>query len=145
MKLSKQNQALIIGLLILAVTLVGVYFIEDNTLKIVVAVVGLVVLWFSLRTILKKPSRVDLVSKDYSKLAQDLVTHLGGLDNIEKVEHCQTRVLLTVKDSSLAQVESIRELGIMGVLRPSNTKVQLILKDLVEPIYQALSKVVNHG
>lgn len=145
MKLSKQNQALIIGLLILAVTLVGVYFIEDNTLKIVVALVGLVVLWFSLRTILKKPSRVDLVSKDYSKLAQDLVTHLGGLDNIEKVEHCQTRVLLTVKDSSLAQVESIRELGIMGVLRPSNTKVQLILKDLVEPIYQALSKVVNHG
>lgn len=145
MKLSKQNQALIIGLLILAVTLVGVYFIEDNTLKIVVALVGLVVLWFSLRTVLKKPSRVDLVSKDYSKLAQDLVTHLGGMDNIEKVEHCQTRVLLTVKDSSLAQVESIRELGIIGVLRPSNTKVQLILKDLVEPIYQALSKVVNHG
>lgn len=144
MKLSKQNQALIIGLLILIVSIIGIIFIEENTLKVVVAILGLVVLWFVTRSILKKPARVSLNTSNYDQLANDLVKHLGGLDNIEKVEHCQTRVLLTVKDSSLAQVESIRALGIAGVLIPSNTKVQLIVKELVEPIYKSLEKVVSH-
>lgn len=145
MNLSKQNQALILGLLILIVTGVGIFLIEDLMIRIVVGLVGLVVLWLTVRAILKKPKAVSVVTTNYDQLANQIVNFVGGLENLQSVDHCQTRVLLTVKDSSLAQVDAIRNLGIAGVLRPSNTKVQLIVKDLVQPIYQALSKVVPHA
>lgn len=142
MNLSKQQQAGLVSLLMIIGLAVAVYFIEDVVIKISIVVIGLVLLWLILRTILKKPSQVKLDTRDFLKLASDLVPLLGGKQNIEKIEHCQTRVLLTVKDSSLANIEAIRKLGIAGVLRPSNTKIQLIVKQFVDPLYAALRDAI---
>lgn len=136
----KRNQVYLLFAVAVALIVVVMLLNIDLPLK-----VGLIVLltalgWFGARQIYKKPKRVNLVVQDYSKLARDLMTHLGGKTNVVGVDHCQTRVLLTVNDSKLADVESIRKLGISGVLKPSNTKVQLIVKELVEPVSDALKK-----
>ena len=42
------------------------------------------------------------MTKDYTELAQDIVAHVGGKDNIAKLVHCVTRLRFTLKDESKA-------------------------------------------
>lgn len=144
MNKQKQNQAILLGLGIIVMSLIGIFLVEDLTYKLIIGVLGLALLWLTLRFFLKKPKAIDIGHKDYQSLAKDLISYLGGQENITHVDHCQTRVLLGVVDSKLASVDEIRQLGISGVLRPSNTKVQLIVKDLVEPITTALRNELKH-
>lgn len=144
MNKQKQNKAVLLGLIILAVTIASIIVVDNTTLRIIIGIIGLIVLWFALRFVLKKQSRINIKQSDYNQLARDLIFQLGGSSNITEVNACQTRVLLTVNDSKLANIDEIRKLGIAGVLRPSNTKVQLIVKELVEPIAGALRKELNY-
>ncbi len=144
MNKQKQNKAVLLGLIILTVTIASIIVVDNTTLRIIIGVIGLIVLWFALRFVLKKQSRINIKQSDYNQLARDLIFQLGGSSNITEVNACQTRVLLTVNDSKLANIDEIRKLGIAGELRPSNTKVQLIVKELVEPIARALRKELNY-
>lgn len=144
MNKQKQNKAVLLGLIILTVTIASIIVVDNTTLRIIIGIIGLIVLWFALRFVLKKQSRINIKPSDYNQLARDLIFQLGGSSNITEVNACQTRVLLTVNDSKLANIDEIRKLGIAGVLRPSNTKVQLIVKELVEPIAGALRKELNY-
>lgn len=144
MNKQKQNKAVLLGLIILAVTIASIIVVDNTTLRIIIGIIGLIVLWLALRFVLKKQSRINIKQSDYNQLARDLIFQLGGSSNITEVNACQTRVLLTVNDSKLANIDEIRKLGIAGVLRPSNTKVQLIVKELVEPIAGALRKELNY-
>ncbi len=144
MNKQKQNKAVLLGLIILTVTIASIIVVDNTTLRIIIGIIGLIVLWFALRFVLKKQSRINIKQSDYNQLARDLIFQLGGSSNITEVNACQTRVLLTVNDSKLANIDEIRKLGIAGVLRPSNTKVQLIVKELVEPIAGALRKELNY-
>lgn len=142
--MNKQNQIILTSLIVIGL-LVGLAFLKvDLIIKVLIAIALVVLWWLSARWLMKKPDRVNIMTKDYQQLAQQLLAVLGGHENIIEVNHCQTRVLLTVKDSKLADVDAIRKLGIAGVLKPSNSKVQLIVKDLVEPISKALKQVLNH-
>lgn len=144
MNKQKQNKAVLLGLIILAVTIASIIVVDNTTLRIIIGIIGLIVFWLALRFVLKKQSRINIKPSDYNQLARDLIFQLGGSSNITEVNACQTRVLLTVNDSKLANIDEIRKLGIAGVLRPSNTKVQLIVKELVEPIAGALRKELNY-
>ena len=144
MNKQKQNKAVLLGLIILTVTIASIIVVDNTTLRIIIGIIGLIVLWFALRFVLKKQSRINIKQSDYNQLARDLIFQLGGSSNITEVNACQTRVLLTVNDSKLANIDEIRKLGIAGVLRPSNTKVQLIVKELVEPIAGALRKELSY-
>lgn len=144
MNKQKQNKAVLLGLIILTVTIASIIVVDNTTLRIIIGIIGLIVLWLALRFVLKKQSRINIKQSDYNQLARDLIFQLGGSSNITEVNACQTRVLLTVNDSKLANIDEIRKLGIAGVLRPSNTKVQLIVKELVEPIAGALRKELNY-
>lgn len=144
MNKQKQNKAVLLGLIIIAVTIASIIVVDNTTYRIIIGIIGLVVLWLALRFALKKQSRINIKQSDYNQLARDLIVQLGGASNITEVNACQTRVLLSVNDSKLANIDEIRKLGIAGVLRPSNTKVQLIVKELVEPIANALRKELNH-
>lgn len=117
----------------------------DLVIKVIAGLGFLFLLWIFLRSLFEKPKAINIKTKDYSDLGQKLVDCLGGLDNIVSVDKCATRVLLSVKDSSLTQVDEIRQLGITGVLRPSNQKVQLIVKDLVVPVYDGIKDVISRG
>ena len=57
--------------------------------------------------------------------AGGLVYALGGVDNIVNVDNCATRLLLTVKNSSLVDSARLRKLGVNSVVVPSDTAVQV--------------------
>lgn len=51
------------------------------------------------------------------ELADIIIEHVGGEDNISSVAHCMTRLRIKVKDSSNVQMESLKDVdGIMGVV-----------------------------
>jgi glucose-like phosphotransferase system IIB component len=57
--------------------------------------------------------------------AGSLVYALGGVGNIVNVDNCATRLLLTVRDSSLVDTVQLRALGVNSVVVPSGTAVQV--------------------
>ena len=57
------------------------------------------------------------MAKDYQPLARDIVTAVGGPENVDKVIHCITRLRFYLKDETKADSETIREMpGVAGAV-----------------------------
>lgn len=62
-----------------------------------------------------------------SELSLDLLTQLGGIENIKSVSNCQTRIRVELVDKELANVEEIKKLdGIIGLI-PFGSQYQVVL------------------
>jgi len=50
-------------------------------------------------------------------LAEGILEHVGGKDNLRQLAHCMTRVRLALKDPTKADIQALKQLdGIMGVI-----------------------------
>ncbi len=82
------------------------------------------------------------LSKKKSVLSEtqtsEIVSFLGGADNILKYEAKISRLNVYVKDSSLVDIDAINEVTGCGVLLV-NDKVQLILKEDTETMNNILN------
>ncbi len=62
-----------------------------------------------------------------SDLTLTLLENLGGMDNIESVSNCNTRVRVNVKDKNIINNEELKKIeGVIGVV-PFGSQVQIIL------------------
>ena len=58
-----------------------------------------------------------MADKDYSKLARDIVKYVGGTDNIDSLKHCMTRLRFSLKDTSKADRERVKNLkGVISLV-----------------------------
>ncbi|MDO3411971.1 PTS transporter subunit EIIC [Saccharibacillus sp. CPCC 101409] len=58
------------------------------------------------------------------ELAQGILDHIGGIDNVKTVTHCMTRVRLTLRDDAAADLEGLKRVpGVMGVIEDSTLQV----------------------
>ena len=58
------------------------------------------------------------MAKDYTELAQDIVAHVGGKENIVKLVHCVTRLRFTLKDESKADDDYLKQRdGVVTVVK----------------------------
>ncbi|MBM7636020.1 PTS transporter subunit EIIC [Streptococcus saliviloxodontae] len=72
----------------------------------------------------------------YRKLAEHIVTNVGGESNIETVTHCATRLRLTLNQEDLANDEALKELqGVIGVAR-SGGQYQVVIGPDVQEVYR---------
>ncbi|MGR5094048.1 N-acetylglucosamine-specific PTS transporter subunit IIBC [Vibrio maritimus] len=87
---------------------------------------------------LKTPGRGELMESADEKeatigseglvaLTQDYIEALGGAENITEVDNCITRLRLSVKDSSAADVERLKQLGAAGVVPVGKHGLQVII------------------
>ncbi|MDR4950320.1 beta-glucoside-specific PTS transporter subunit IIABC [Neobacillus cucumis] len=76
-------------------------------------------------------------------LAQSVLEHVGGKDNIQNVIHCMTRLRLTLRNPSLANSEEISRLE--GVLKVANAagQYQIIIGNDVGFVYKELVKLID--
>lgn len=69
--------------------------------------------------------------------AEDILTALGGTDNVTDVEACITRIRVVVVDTELVDDEALKQAGAFGVVMHGHT-VQVVVgpeaDDLVEEI-----------
>jgi glucose-like phosphotransferase system IIB component len=70
--------------------------------------------------------------------AGSLIYAFGGKENIVRVDNCATRLLLTVKDSSLVDGGQLKTLGVSSVVVPSDTSVQATTGRATEYIAAAM-------
>lgn len=62
-----------------------------------------------------------------SDLTLTLLENLGGMDNIESVSNCNTRVRVSVKDKNIINNEELKKIeGVIGIV-PFGSQVQIIL------------------
>ena len=67
------------------------------------------------------------MTKNYTALAAEILSHVGGKENISFVTHCVTRLRFTVKDKNQVQAEAIDKLPSVFGSKWSNNQYQVII------------------
>ena len=85
------------------------------------------------------------VKTDYKKLAKDILDLVGGKDNVLFVMHCATRLRFTLRDSSKANTEKIKQLqGVITVIE-TNGQYQVCIGNDVPIVFNELNRIGNFG
>ena len=83
------------------------------------------------------------MEKDFKGMANEIVNYVGGIENIESVTHCMTRLRLNLKDQNSFEEGKIKALkGVMGVVKQGG-QFQIILGNNVAKYYQEILKLGN--
>ena len=133
----------------------------NNTLMIIplgiaAFVVFYLVFYFAITKFnLKTPGREDeeadfaevdknakLANNDFTAIAAAVLEGLGGKENVESLDNCITRLRLEVKDGTLVNEKKIKAAGVAGVMRPSQTAVQVIIGTKVQFVADEMAKML---
>ncbi|WP_105305043.1 PTS transporter subunit EIIC [Anaerolactibacter massiliensis] len=86
------------------------------------------------------------MAKDYKNLAETIVSDLGGLENIDQVIHCATRLRFQLKDAKKAETEEIKKIpGVLGVQNSGGQYQVLIGTDVGEVFDEVVKAGVADG
>lgn len=73
---------------------------------------------------------------DNRKLAEEILAHVGGEENVNSLIHCVTRLRFKLKDEGKADTEYIKNLeGVMTVIK-SGGQYQVVIGDTVSDVYK---------
>ena len=76
---------------------------------------------------------------DYSKVAKEILNHIGGEKNVESATHCATRLRLVLKDEKKANKEALEKIdAVKGVFSTSGQFQVILGQGTVNKVYQAL-------
>lgn len=80
---------------------------------------------------------------DYTQLAGEIITNVGGEDNVKSVAHCATRLRLVLKDSAKADKNAVA--GLPGVITAVEKagQFQVVVGNNVPLVYAGLEKTTN--
>ena len=104
---------------------------------------------------LKTPGREDdddtaaqdagatLSNNDYTAVAATVLEGLGGADNIASLDNCITRLRIEIKDYTQVDEKKIKSAGVAGVMRPSQTSVQVIIGTKVQFVADEMAKMLK--
>ncbi|MCF2705890.1 PTS transporter subunit EIIC [Arcanobacterium haemolyticum] len=102
---------------------------------------------------LKTPGREDDPADDegvdfggdanFSSIGMQILDGLGGPENIDSLDHCTTRLRVTVKDPTKVSESRIKKTGVPGVIRPSQKAVQVIVGPQVQFVFDEVAAQVR--
>ncbi|MGH1811687.1 beta-glucoside-specific PTS transporter subunit IIABC [Enterococcus entomosocium] len=81
----------------------------------------------------------------YEELAKQIVTNVGGADNINSLIHCVTRLRFDLKDESKANDDVLKNMdGVVTVMKSSG-QYQVVIGNHVPDVFKEVNKVANLG
>ncbi|NLP47170.1 MAG: PTS transporter subunit EIIC [Epulopiscium sp.] len=80
--------------------------------------------------------------KGITVVAAEYIEKLGGVENLEEVDSCITRLRLTVKDASIIKDSEIKALGASGIIRPSKKNIQVIVGTSADLIANEMKRML---
>ena len=81
----------------------------------------MMIMWNRFPTYSHNDNRITSDGQNYAALAQDVVSALGGKDNIVAVTHCMTRLRFVLKDETATDTARLKNIsGVLGVVRNDN-------------------------
>lgn len=81
-------------------------------------------------------------SEQYVAMAEEYASALGGMENIETIDNCITRLRLRIKDMSKVDEQALKRIGAKGVIKMSDRDLQVVVGTDVEFVANALK---GHG
>lgn len=107
--------------------------------------------------LLKKQISIDVATEDDSddegeitadekmqNVASHVIEGLGGFENIVAVNNCISRLRVDVKDMSKTDDNLLKKTGSLGIIRPSETHIQVIYGPKVEVVADAVRQVLKY-
>lgn len=83
------------------------------------------------------------MNKNYDELAQDILNHVGGSENVNSLVHCITRLRFKLKDESKADTDYLKNRdGIVTVMK-SGGQYQVVIGNEVADVYDAVMRIGN--
>lgn len=87
--------------------------------------------------------KLDILTGDYTAVAEAIIEGLGGKENIASLENCITRLRVEVKNYETVSEKKIKAAGAAGVIRPSKTSVQVIIGTKVQFVADEMKKLMK--
>ena len=82
-------------------------------------------------------------SFNYQQMSKDIVRLVGGVENIQSVSHCMTRLRFVLKAESKADTNSLKAMkGVLGVVSAGGQYMIILGKNL-PPVFEAVQKQFN--
>lgn len=79
---------------------------------------------------------------DYKNVASEILSKVGGKENISHLQHCSTRLRFTLHDTKKVDVSAIEKIdGVVGVR--NNVQLQVIIGNEVNEVYAELMKLIG--
>ena len=75
---------------------------------------------------------------------ENFVTALGGRSNLVAIDACMTRLRLQVGDSAAIDEDMLQRLGAIGVMRPTDRTVQVVVGLRAEAIATGMRAITQH-
>lgn len=83
------------------------------------------------------------MSKKYEALAKEIVSLVGGKNNVKDVYHCQTRLRFTLADESIAKTEELKtNPGVATVIQNAGV-YQVVIGTHVADVFEEIEKLVD--
>lgn len=83
------------------------------------------------------------MSKDYTKMSELILKKVGGVDNVESVMHCMTRLRFIIKNDSKVNLDSLKQIeGVIDVIIAGG-QYQVVIGTHVTEVYKVL--ITNHS
>lgn len=84
------------------------------------------------------------MTKSYLKMVMELVSLLGGAENINFVTHCATRLRIDIKDSKLVHKEKIAELKSIANISETEGKYHIVTdQDKLDGVFSELEQTLE--
>ena len=114
---------------------------------VVFAVIYFFVFYFLIGALnLKTPGRGDdgvsapaASNVPLSDQAAKIIAGLGGINNIDTLDYCATRLRAIVKDPVLVKEQEIKNAGVAGLIRPSEKSIQVVIGPKVQFVYDEVA------
>lgn len=91
----------------------------------------------------EEEKNATLSNKNYAYMAKKILENLGGTSNIETIGNCMTRLRVEVKNPSLLNLEKIKQMGVRGVVKLSDTSIQIIIGSEVRYIMNEINQIIG--
>lgn len=76
----------------------------------------------------------------YKNLSKEIISMVGGKENVIKLLHCATRLRFTLKDESIAETEKLKKTeGVLQVIQSAG-QYQVVIGNHVEHVYDQIMK-----
>lgn len=81
---------------------------------------------------------------DHLNTGRTILELVGGVGNIEHLEHCSTRLRLSLYDNSKVEVSELKKMpGIMGVV--TNVQCQIVIGKDVVKVFDAIKSLMGNN
>ncbi|WP_436862127.1 beta-glucoside-specific PTS transporter subunit IIABC [Staphylococcus caeli] len=79
----------------------------------------------------------------YEQLAKDIIDKVGGVENINSLTHCITRLRFKLKDEDMADTEYLKNNNDIVTVMRSGGQYQVVIGNHVSEVYDAINHVAN--